>query len=222
MQILIRYRPTESLAEVQLSPAESILAESGALVGMSANVAMAAERGGLIGGLKRVFGGESIARNAFTAQGGPGEVLLSTALSGDMTILDVGTKQWCVESRAYVASAPSVRIAPKSGRLRGFFSGAGAFALETAGTGLMVIGGFGALEPIDVSAGIVIDAGHVVAWETTLTPSIESRGGGLVGAFLAGEGGVRAFRGAGTVYVQSRSAISYGAALSGLLPARSG
>ena len=222
MQITVRYRPTQSLGQVLLSPAESVVAESGALVGMSSNVAMQAEGGGFIGGLKRVFGGESIARNVFTAQGGPGEVLVSTALAGDMTILDVGARQWCVESRAYVASAPSVRIAPKSGRLRGFFSGAGAFVLETGGSGLLLIGGFGAVEAIDVKGGIVIDAGHVVAWETSLTPSAEPLGRGLVTTFLSGETSMRSFRGTGSVYIQSRSAAAYGAAIGGLLPARSG
>jgi len=222
MQITVKFRPTQSLAEVRLSPAESVVAESGALVGMSSNVAMQAEGAGFFGGLKRVFGGEAIARNVFTAQGGPGEVLLSTALSGDMTILDVGARQWCVESRAYVASAPSVRISPKGGRVRGFFSGAGAFVLETGGSGMLLIGGFGAIETIDVKGGLVIDQGHVVAWETSLVPMDEPVGRGLVATFLAAEGSTRTFRGAGQVFVQSRSPSSYGAAIGGLLPARSG
>jgi len=94
MQIDIGYRPAHSLARVVLQHGESILAESGAMVGMSTNVQMQTGMqnkgggllGGLLGGLKRALAGESWFRNTFTAQNGPGELLLAHALCGDMQV----------------------------------------------------------------------------------------------------------------------------------------
>lgn len=222
MKITILHRPSQSLAQVELGIAESVVAESGAMVGMTPNVAMQTQSSGIMGGLKRIFGGESIFRNTFTAQGTPGEVLFGTPLSGDMEILDVGSTQWCVQNSAYVASAPTVEVETKSGGLKGFFSGAGFFVLGTRGAGLMIIGGFGAIERIDVKGGIVIDTGHVLAWESTLEYKISPSGSGLIASWLSGEGLVCSFSGQGSVYVQTRNAAEYGRAVGAMLPARSG
>jgi uncharacterized protein (AIM24 family) len=82
MQINVLYRPSQTIAQVWLQPNESVLAESGAMMGMSTNVNIQTQSGGILKGLKRMFGGESFFRNTFTAQGGQGEVLLTTPLCG--------------------------------------------------------------------------------------------------------------------------------------------
>ena len=90
MQVNLLYRPSQALAQVWLQPGEAVTAESGAMVGMSTNVQMQTQSGGLLKGLKRMFGGESFFRNTFTAGAGQGEVLFATPLCGDMAVLDVG------------------------------------------------------------------------------------------------------------------------------------
>src|SRR5262245_60718514 len=133
MQVNLLYRNSQTLAQCWLAPNEGVTAESGPMVGMSTNVTMTTQSGGLMSGLKRMFGGESFFRNTFTAQGGQGEVLFAPPLCGDMAILDVGQRQWCVQNSAYVACSPSVDVKTKSGGFKGMFSGAGLFMLETAG-----------------------------------------------------------------------------------------
>src|SRR5690349_439419 len=129
-QIDIGYRPAHSLARVALQPGESIVAESGAMVGMSTNVHMQTQaQGGLMGGLKRMFGGESFFRNTFTAQGGPGEVLLAQPLCGDMIVLDMTQMGYFVQSSSFIASTPNVQIETKVGGFRSFFAGEGVFVL---------------------------------------------------------------------------------------------
>ena len=59
MQINILYRPAHTLAQVWLHPNEAVVAETGAMVGMSTNVQMQTQSGGLMSGLKRMFSGES-------------------------------------------------------------------------------------------------------------------------------------------------------------------
>src|SRR5690349_17546625 len=127
MQVNVLYRPSQSLAQVWLQPNESVIAESGAMVGMSTNIQMQTQSGGLMSGLKRMFGGESCFRNTFTAAGGQGEVLFATPLCGDMAVLDVGQRQWMVQNSAYVACSPTVNVQTKTGGFKGMFSGAGFF-----------------------------------------------------------------------------------------------
>lgn len=220
MQVNVLYRPSQALAQCWLQPGESVLAESGAMVGMSPNVAMQTQSGGLMSGLKRMFGGESFFRNTFTAQGGNGEVLFATPLCGDMMVLDVGHRQFNVQSSAYVASTQGVDVKTRTGGLKGFFSGAGLFMLETAGQGQMIIGAFGALEEIRVDGSFVIDTGHLAAWESTLQYRVGKSGSGWVASFLSGEGLVCHFEGQGSVWLQSRNASEYGGAIGALLPPR--
>lgn len=220
MQVNLLYRPSQALAQCWLQPGESVVAESGAMVGMSTNVQMQTQSGGLMKGLKRLFGGESFFRNTFTAQGGQGEVLFATPLCGDMAVLEAGHKQWCIQNSAYVASSPSVDVKTKTGGFKGMFSGAGLFLLETSGMGQVVIGTFGALEQVQVDGSMVIDTGHLAAWESTLQYKVGKSGSGWIASFLSGEGLVCHFEGQGTVYLQSRNAAEYGSTIGALLPPR--
>ena len=221
MQTNLLYRPSQTLAQCWLQPGESVVAESGAMVGMSTNVQMQTQSGGIMKGLKRLFGGESFFRNTFTASGGQGEILFATPLCGDMAVLEAGHKQWCIQNSAYVASSPTVDVKTKSGGFKGMFSGAGLFQLETSGYGQVIIGTFGALEPVQVDGSMVIDTGHLAAWESTLQFTVGKSGAGWIASFLSGEGLVCHFQGQGTVYLQSRNASEYGSAIGALLPPRS-
>lgn len=221
MQINLLYRPSQSLAQVWLGPNESVVAESGAMVGMTPNVAMQTQSGGLMSGLKRMFGGESFFRNTFTSQGGQGEVLFATPLCGDMAVIDAGQRQWNIQNSAFVASSTSVNVQTKTGGFKSFFSGAGFFVLETQGQGQVIVGAFGALEPIQVNGTLIVDTGHLVAWESTLQYRISKSGSGWIASWLSGEGLVCTFEGQGTVYLQSRNASEYGSTVGAMLPARS-
>ena len=125
MQIDIGYRPAHSMARVQLQHGEAILAESGAMVGMSTNVQMQTGMqnkgggllGGLLGGLKRALAGESWFRNTFTAQNGPGEVLLAHALCGDMQVLDMTPQGYYLTSGSFIASKSGISACVSSSRV---------------------------------------------------------------------------------------------------------
>lgn len=218
MQVNVLYRPSQTVAQVWLQPNESIMAESGAMMGMSTNVDMQTQSGGFMKGLKRLFGGESFFRNTFTAQGGQGEVLLTTPLCGDMAVLDVGQRQWQISNSAFVASSTTVDVQTQ-GSGKGFFSGAGLFILGTQGQGQIVVGSFGAIEPVNVNGELIIDTGHLVCWDANLQYTVgKSSNAGWIASFLSGEGLVCHFQGQGQVYVQTRNAQEYGATVGRMLP----
>jgi uncharacterized protein (AIM24 family) len=71
----VLHQPAFSLAVIQLQAEQSIQAEAGAMVSMSANIELQSQmKGGLFGAIKRAAGGESAFVSTFTARGGPGEV----------------------------------------------------------------------------------------------------------------------------------------------------
>ena len=70
MKTNILYRSSQTIAQCWLEPGESLTAESGAMMGMSTNVAMTTQSGGIGKAISRMFAGESFFRNTFTAQGG--------------------------------------------------------------------------------------------------------------------------------------------------------
>lgn len=230
MQIDIGYRPAHSLARVQLQHGEAILAESGAMVGMSTNVQMQTGMqnkgggllGGLLGGLKRALAGESWFRNTFTAQNGPGEVLLAHALCGDMQVLDMTPQGYYLTSGSFVASSPSVEVNTKLGGMKSFFSGEGMFVMHATAQqpGQLVVGAFGGVQQLNCDGNLVIDTGHLVAWDATLTYKVGKSGGGWIASFLSGEGLVCHFQGQGRIWIQTRNPVEYGRTVGGLLPPR--
>jgi uncharacterized protein (TIGR00266 family) len=220
MQFDVLYRPAHSLARVLLGPNESVMAESGAMVGMSSHVQMQTQSGGLLSGMKRLFGSESFFRNTFTAAGAPGEVLLAHALNGDMRVLEMTQAGYFLQSSAFIASTPNVAIETKLGGFRSFFSGAGLFMLKAVSPspGLLLVGAFGGIEELYCDGNIVIDTGHLVAWDATLEYSVGKSGSGWIASFLSGEGLVCHFRGQGRIWIQSRNAAAYGHTVGSLLP----
>jgi uncharacterized protein (TIGR00266 family) len=221
MDIQILHRPTHAMAHVRLSPGESILAESGAMVGMTPGVDVRTGSGGLLKGLKRLFGGETFFRNTFTATAGAGEVYLAPTLSGDLTVLDVGAGAWFIQSTSFVACTPGVDVETKIGGFKTFFAGEGIFVLKTRGAGQVLVGAYGALERVDVNGELVVDTGHLVAWEEGLQYRVTKAGEGWISSFISGEGLVCHFTGRGTLWMQTRNPAAYGQQLGRLLPPRS-
>ncbi len=225
MQIDIGYQPSQAMARVGLDAGEAILAESGAMVGMSTNVQMQTQAGGLMSGLKRMFSGESFFRNTFVAHGGPGEVLFAATLSGDMRLLEMTPAGYFLQSGAFIASTPNVAIETKLGGFKGFFSGAGLFTIkastQNAGEKL-IVGAFGGIQELICDGSMIIDTGHLVAWDATLQYKITKASDGWIASFLSGEGLVCHFQGQGRIWIQTRNPVEYGRTVGMLLPPRQG
>lgn len=77
----VLHQPSFSLAVIKLQAEQSIQAEAGAMVSMSANVELESQmKGGLFGAIKRAAGGESAFVSTFTARGDQVKLPLLPAL----------------------------------------------------------------------------------------------------------------------------------------------
>lgn len=229
MEVQIGYRPSQSLARVILRENEAVLAESGAMVGMTTNVAVTTQAGGVGASVKRLLGGESMFVNRFTAMGGAAEVLLAHKLLGDVVSLEVPAAGLTLEAGAFLASSANVKVQAKVGGLRTMFAGEGFMVLDvstegsaSSGPGTLLIGAFGGIEEMQCDGELTVDTGHIVAWDPSLSFAIEKSAKGWLATYLSGEGLVCLLRGKGRVWVQSRNPREYAKAVAGALPARAG
>jgi uncharacterized protein (TIGR00266 family) len=212
----IEHQPAFSLAILNLQPEQSIMAEAGAMVSMSANVELQSQmKGGLFGALKRAAGGESAFVSTFTARGGPGEVTLAPGAPGDIAAIELNNQSFFVQSSSYLAGDASLTVDTKWGGAKSFFGGEGLFVLLVQGQGLLLVSSFGAIHRKVLQPGerYVVDTGHLVAWEGTTQYTLRKAAAGFFRSMVSGEGIVAEFIGPGEILIQTRNL----AALAGLL-----
>jgi uncharacterized protein (TIGR00266 family) len=216
MHVEVRYQPSYSLAIVRLDRNESIQAEAGAMVSMSDGIQLATQlRGGALQALKRkVLGGESLFINEFTSTLPDQEILLAPALPGDVRTMALQGTLY-LQSGAFLAASPEIRIDTKWGGAKTFFGSEGLFLLKAQGSGAVIASSYGAIHEIDLSGRpYICDTGHVVAFTENVNFSVRGVGG-LKSTLLSGEGLVCEFRGQGKLYIQTRSTQAF---LSWLIP----
>lgn len=190
---------------------ESIVSEAGAMVSRDADIQMQTNmRGGLGAALKRkVFSGESIFQNTFSATAPGQHVILAPAIEGDIREVPLAESQVMYLQRgAYLASSPEVTLDTKWGGFKGFFGGAGMFLIKVVGPGTLYYCGYGALREIELTGqDFVVDNEHVVGFSEGIEYKVE-KFGGYKGLFFSGEGLVSRFSGHGTVVLQTRNPSS--------------
>jgi uncharacterized protein (TIGR00266 family) len=209
MDVTIRHSPSFAVARCALSSGEGLKAESGAMMATSHGVEVEAKmQGGLLKGLKRsVLGGESLFITTFTAPASGGWVDCAARLPGDIIVLDVGGEALNLSRGSYLAASSTVEIDTKWGGFKNLAGGEGGFLIRTTGVGHVVVSCYGAIDVVPLAAGesMVVDSGHVVAFEPSVTYTTRKVSKGIMNTLKSGEGLVMEFSGPGKVYTQSRN-----------------
>ncbi len=227
MKLEIKCKPAGSVAEVVLEAGEQFTAEVGAMIAMDADITVettsrkAGGKGGLLKGIKRMFSGESFFLNHFTAHGEGQSLLLGPKLVGDIDRYEMTGGTLMVQGSSWLASSPGIEIDTTwAGLGNALFSGEGIFWVKCTGTGTVLFNSFGAIYPIDVDGEYVVDSGHIVAYEDTLTFKATKAGESWLGSFMGGEGLACRFSGKGRVYCQTHNPPNFGRALGSKLKPR--
>ena len=221
----VLHQPAFALAVVRLQSEQSILAEAGAMVSMSANVELQSQmKGGLMGALKRAVGGESAFVSTFTARGGPGEVTLAPGSPGDIAAIEMSNQQFFVQSSSYLAGDAGLSVDTRWGGAKSFFGGEGLFVMQVTGTGLLLLSSFGAIHRKQLAAGerYVVDTGHLVAWEGTTQYTLRKAAAGFFRSMLSGEGVVAEFTGPGELLIQTRNLAAFAGLMKPFFPTQGG
>lgn len=219
----MRYTITEStvfpLVEVTLQRGEQIRIERGAMVYHNGDVSlegkMNSNGSGGLGGLVKAIGrsmvsGESMFITTATGTADNARIALAPGTPGTIRALQLGALQWRLNDGAFLAGDSNVTYNMVRQNLGKAIFGrtGGLFVMETSGTGMMLISGYGDIVELnlDGSRPFMVDNTHVIAWTSTLNYSIKVASGTF--GFTSGEGLVNEFRGAGTVLIQTRNVQS--------------
>jgi uncharacterized protein (TIGR00266 family) len=221
----VLHQPAFSLAIIQLQAEQSIQAEAGAMVSMSANVELQSQmKGGLFGAIKRAAGGESAFVSTFTARGGPGEVTFAPGAPGDVAAIELSNQTFFVQSSSYLAGDATLTVDTKWGGAKSFFGGEGLFVLMVQGRGLLLVSSFGAIHRKTLQAGerYVVDTGHLVAWEGTTQYTLRKAAAGFFRSIVSGEGIVAEFSGPGEILIQTRNLAAFAGLMKPFFPTQGG
>ena len=210
MDITIRHNPAFAVARATLAPSEAIRVESGAMLATSGDITFDAKmQGGLMSSLKRAaLGGESLFMTTFTAGSGGGWVDCAANLPGDVAVRTLTPEVGLNISRgSYLCSESTVQIDTKWGGFKNLFGSEGGFLIHASGSGEVVVACFGAIEQVVLAPGerLVLDTGHMVAYEPTVQMTLRKASSGLAQTLKSGEGLVFEFTGPGDVWTQSRN-----------------
>lgn len=207
----IEHNPAYASLVLQLQANQTVIVESGAMAAMDSCMQMKSKmKGGLMKGVGRMLGGESLFLSEFTAEGRSGELYLSPGVPGDIQHYHLdGRCSLMIQSSGFVASSPSVNIDTQFQGFKGFFSGESLFLIKASGIGDLWFSSYGAIIEIPLEGNYVVDTGYIVAFEDTLTYNVEMMGGlswkNLKTGILGGEGLVCRFSGKGRLWIQARN-----------------
>ncbi len=226
MQIEIQPDGAFHSAMVHLEPGDEFKTDAGAMFRASANidndVTTIARGGGLMAGLKRMVGGDTFFQSTFrTTDGRPGEVGVAPTLQGHLKQVDVESGQsWMCAGGSFLGADGHMQLEPRFQGMKGLFTGENLFFMEVSGDGPLLVGAYGGITEVRVEDELVVDTGHVVAFESSLTYTLTKTGGSWLNSFLAGEGFVMRFSGSGRLLVQSHNPKEFGSRLGRRLPPR--
>ena len=131
-----------------------------------------------------------------------------------------GSSRWLCAGGSYLGSTDDLSLDTQFQGLRGMLSGERMFFMSVEGEGSLLVNAYGSIRDAKIEGEVVVDTGHVVAFEDTLTYEVTKAGGSWLRSFLGGEGLVMKIKGEGRLLVQSHNPNAFGAMLGRLLPPR--
>ena len=215
---------TVPAVEFTLNRGESIYSQRGGMTWQTDGINMKTNaRGGVMKSLGRMFTGESIFMNTYTAKVDGSKVAFSTTVPGDIVSVNVGENNgFTVQKSAFLCAEPGVdmSIAFTKKFSAGLFGGEGFILQKAKGNGMLFLEVDG--DPVEriLAPGEVlkVDTGNVVGFESTVSYEIETVKG-LGNIFLGGEGlFLTKLVGPGRVIIQSQNFGDFAGKILGMMP----
>ncbi len=224
MRYEIKGEPTPVVI-CQLSPGESMITERGSMVWMSPNMEMETSAGGLGKAFGRIFSGESIFQNIYTARDGQGLIAFASSFPGAIRAVEITPDHpVIVQKSAFLAAEQGVELSvffqKKLGA--GFFGGEGFIMQKLSGRGMafLEIDGYGVEYDLGPGQQMIVDTGNLAVMDATCSIDIQSVKG-VKNAIFGGEGLFNTVvTGPGHITLQTMPMSGFVAAISPFLPSK--
>ncbi|MBQ8094397.1 MAG: TIGR00266 family protein [Clostridia bacterium] len=172
---------------------ESMITESGGMSWMTPNMQMETTSGGGIGKLfGRMFSGEHLFQNIYTAKGGPGSIAFASSFPGSIRPVHVTPEHGVIiQKSAFLASERDIELSVYLQKKfsTGLFSGEGFVMQKLTGNGTAFLEIDGSAIEYDLASGeqILVSSGHVAMMDDTCTMNIQDVKG-IKNMLFGGEG----------------------------------
>lgn len=211
----------------ELEGGESMICESGAMSWMTPNMQMETSGGGVGGMLGKLFAGESLMQNHYTAKGGAGMIAFASSFPGCIKAYEItpSTPIIC-QKRAFLASSDGVQLSTHFQKklAGGFFGGEGFIMQKISGSGIVFLEIDGATVEYNLKAGekLVVDTGYLAMMDASVQMDVQAVKG-VKNALMGGEGLFNTVvTGPGRVLLQTMPVSNFASLLAALLPHKNG
>ena len=188
---------------------QAVCTERGAMSWMTPNMRMDTNTGGgFKKALGRLFSGESIFLNEYTAEGGPGMIAFASGFPGSILPFHLTEGSGIiVQKNGFIAMEKGMNLSVHFQKKlsTGLFGGEGFIMQKISGNGVAFVEIDGHCTEIDLAAGetIIVDTGNLAAMSESCTMDVQTVKGAK-NIFLGGEGIFHTrITGPGKVYLQS-------------------
>lgn len=177
----------------ELENGEKMITEGGSMAWMSPNMRMeTTTNGGLGKAIGRMFSGEKLFQNIYTAENGNGLISFASSFPGSVKAFEISAgNEMIFQKRAFLAAEGGVKLdiffnKKVSG---GLFGGEGFILQKVSGNGIAFAEFDGHVVEYDLAAGqrIVVSSGHLAAMTATCTMDVQTVSGAK-NIFFGGEG----------------------------------
>ncbi len=209
-----------------LEAGESMITERGSMVWMSGNMRMETQTGGLGKAFGRLFSGESIFQNTYTAVGGPGMIAFASSFPGTIRAVEITPSMPVIAQKsAFLAATPGVELSihfqKKFGA--GLFGGEGFIMQRLSGHGMAFLEIDGSAVEYSLAPGqqLIVDTGNLAMVDATCQIDIQTVKGAK-NVLFGGEGLFNTVvSGPGRVVLQTMALPAFASALIPYLPTKS-
>ena len=209
-----------------LADGEAMITERGSMCWMSPNMEMQTSAGGVGKAFGRLFSGDSMFQNIYTARGGPGMIAFASSFPGSIRAVQITPDQpVVVQKSGFLASESGVELSvffqKKMGS--GFFGGEGFIMQKLSGHGMafLEIDGYAVEYQLGPGQQIVVDTGNLAMVDATCSIDVQTVKG-VKNVLFGGEGLFNTVvTGPGRVVLQTMPVSGVAAALAPFFPSGS-
>lgn len=207
-----------------LSAGETMITERGSMSWMSPNMKMeTTTNGGLGKAFGRVFSGESMFQNRYTAMGGPGQITFASSFPGSIRAYQIQPgREIVVQKSGFLASEQGVSLSIffQKKFSAGLFGGEGFIMQKLSGNGTAFIEIDGAACEYDLAEGqsMIVDTGYLALMDATCSMEVVTVPG-VKNMLFGGEGIFNTVvRGPGKVVLQTMPVSALANTISRYIP----
>ena len=210
----------------ELENGETVISGSGAMSWMSTNMEMQTVGGGAGKVFGRMFTGEGLFLNHYTARGGAGMIAFASSFPGVIRAVEITPSHSVIcQKRSFLASTSgvemSVHFQKKMGT--GFFGGEGFIMQKLSGSGTAFLEIDGSVVEYNLEKGqqMLIDTGYLAMMDDTVTMEIQQIKG-VKNVLFGGEGLFNTLvTGPGRVLIQTMPISNVASVIARMIPSKS-